>query len=315
MENRPLHTVLGSTGVIGTETAMALAAFPVRIRLVSRNPRKVNEDNEVLTADLTDLAQTLKAVEGSEVVYLTVGFPYDADLWAKTWPGVMQNVITACEQYKAKLVFFDNNYVYARETIPNQTETSRIAPSSKKGAVRAEIVRTLEAAIKAGRITALIARSPDIYGPRIVERSALMEFVYTNLIKDKAATWLLNADKAHTFGYTPDLGRSMAELGNAPDAFGQVWHLPTTHEGLTGRQWTTLFAEAMGKPDKISVMPRWLYTIIGLFVPYLKEAKEMDYMWGTDYRSHSDKFEKRFGWGATLPKEAVAETVAQNKAN
>lgn len=61
----------------------------------------------------------------------------------------------------------------------------------------------------------------------------------------KAAQWFCNADVILTMGYTPDLARGTAMLGNTEDAYKQVWNLPVDMNALTGREWNGLFAEEM----------------------------------------------------------------------
>ena len=85
------------------------------IRLVSRNPKKVNETDALLSADLLNAADVQKAVEGSSVVYITVGFSYNKKVWKESWPKFMKNVIAACKQHNSKLVFFDNIYMYDQQ--------------------------------------------------------------------------------------------------------------------------------------------------------------------------------------------------------
>jgi len=46
-------------------------------------------------------------------------------------------------------------------------------------------------------------------------------------------------------GYTPDLARGTAMLGNTEDAYKQLWNLPVDMNALTGREWPGLFAEEM----------------------------------------------------------------------
>src|SRR4051812_36950716 len=103
-----MQTILGAGGAIANELAKALPGYTNKIRLVSRNPKRVNETDELFKADITKYSEVAKAVEGSEIVYLTVGLPYDTKLWQNTWPVVMNNVIEACKANDAKLVFFDN---------------------------------------------------------------------------------------------------------------------------------------------------------------------------------------------------------------
>lgn len=45
----------------------------------------------------------------------------------------------------------------------------------------------------------------------------------------------------------------------------------------------------------MSTLPGWLLCVLGLFVPVLREFKEMAYQYDRDYFFDSSKFEKRFG--------------------
>jgi len=112
-----MQTILGSGGAIGIELAKALKEFTNDIRLVSRNPKKVNPTkvnptDELLSADLLNAEEVRKAVQGSSVVYVTVGFPYNVKVWKESWPKLVDNVIKACIEQNCKMVFFDNIYMY-----------------------------------------------------------------------------------------------------------------------------------------------------------------------------------------------------------
>jgi nucleoside-diphosphate-sugar epimerase len=158
-----MQTILGAGGVIGTELAKSLPQFTDRIRLVGRHPRKVNASDELFSADLLNAEQTSQAVEGSEVVYLTVGLPYNLKVWQDLWPRVMRNVLDACKKHRAKFVFFDNVYCYGRVN-GWMTESTPVKPASRKGMVRAQIAEMVLDEVKQGNIQALIARSADFYG-------------------------------------------------------------------------------------------------------------------------------------------------------
>ncbi|NWF91250.1 MAG: NAD(P)H-binding protein [Ignavibacteriaceae bacterium] len=71
-----MQTILGAGGGAGTEITRELSNYTKDIRVVSRNPQKANETDQLMKADLTDPAQLDKAVEGSEIVYVTIAFPY-----------------------------------------------------------------------------------------------------------------------------------------------------------------------------------------------------------------------------------------------
>ncbi len=162
-----MQTILGANGAIGTVLARELLSYTDKIRLVSRNPAKVNESDELFPADLSEPGTVDKAVAGSDVVYLVVGLDYKLAVWQEKWPGIMRATIDACIKNKARLVFFDNVYLYDINAIPYMTEDSAINPPSKKGLVRKQIAQMIMDEVKAGKLMALIARSADFYGPGI----------------------------------------------------------------------------------------------------------------------------------------------------
>ena len=307
------QTILGAGGAIGIPLARELKKYTDEIRLVSRLPKKVNGTDELYPLDVSDLSQLSEAIKGSEIVYVTIGFEYNLKIWQEKWPPFMETVIEACQTHGTKLVFFDNVYMYSKSSIPLMTEKSPILPPSGKGVVRNEIAQMIITAIEEKKITALIARAADFYGPDN-KNSVLGQMVASNLLVGKKAQTFGNPAKIHTYTYTPDAAKAMAQLGNTQDAYNQVWHLPTTKELLTGRQWIDLFASSLGMKPKIQHVPNWMLWILGLFIPVMKEFPEMMYQYDQDYIFDSSKFEKKFGWSATSPAEGVRAMLASMKA-
>jgi nucleoside-diphosphate-sugar epimerase len=306
-----MQTILGANGTIGLVLAKELRNYTDKIRLVSRNPRKVNDTDELFPADLTQAGMIDKAVEGSDVVYLVVGLQYNINVWEKEWPKLMKATINACIKHNCRLVFFDNVYMYDEGAIPHMTEDSPINPPSRKGAVRRRIAEMLMNEVKAGKLMALIARAADFYGPGNAN-SFLSSVVFDNFKKGKAANWFADADKKHSFTYTPDAAKATALLGNTDDAYNQVWHLPTDKNTLTGKEMIALFADEMKVKNKVTVMPMWLVKILGLFIPIMKEFPEMMYQYNQDYFFDSSKFDKRFTFRTTTYKEGVIIMVNQS---
>jgi nucleoside-diphosphate-sugar epimerase len=272
----------------------------------------VNETDELSPVDLNDLTGIDKAVKGSEVVYVTIGFEYKLKVWQQTWPPFLQAVINACQAHQARLVFFDNIYMYAKYAVPHMTEESPINPPSRKGEIRKQLQDMILNEVKKNNLKALIARSADFYGPDN-KNSALSMMVAENLLKGKKAQAFGDINKIHTYTYTPDAAKATAILGNTPDAFNQVWHVPTTKEKFTTRQWIELIASELKAEPGVQVVPVWLIRLLGLFIPIMKEFPEMIYQYDQDYVFDSSKFEKRFGIEATNPREGVRRLVADLK--
>jgi nucleoside-diphosphate-sugar epimerase len=307
-----MQTILGANGTIGSVLTKELVSYTNKIRLVSRNPRKVNESDELFPADLSNPAFVDQAVEGSDVVYLVVGFDYNLKVWEEKWPTLMRATINACIKHNARLVFFDNVYSYDINAIPHMTEESEYNPPSRKGAVRKQISQMLMDEVKAGKLMALIARSADFYGPGN-DKSFANEMVYKNFLKGRRANWFIDADKKHSFTYTPDAAKATALLGNTDDAYNTIWHLPTDKNTITGREFIELFSKEMKVPNKLVVMPMWMVRLAGIFVPVLKEMREMMYQYDRDYFFDSSKFDKRFNFKTTTYQEGVRMTVKSNK--
>ncbi len=306
-----MQTILGAGGAIGIELAKALPDYTKQIRLVSRNPEKVNDTDQLLVADLLNPEEVQKAVKGSDVVYLTAGLEYKSKVWEKQWPVVMRNVIDACILNSARLVFFDNVYMYAPHNLNPMTETHEIRPTSIKGKVRAHITKMLWDAVEKNGLEALIARSADFYGPLMKKQSSfLVEGVVKPLHKGKKANWLGSDQYKHSFTYTPDAGKATALLGNTPDAYGQTWHLPTAPNPPTGKEWVELIAAELGKEPTYRVATKTIVKVMGFFMPLMRESVEMLYQYDRDYVFDSTKFEKRFKVIPTSYAEGVKEVVS-----
>jgi nucleoside-diphosphate-sugar epimerase len=307
-----MQTILGCNGIIGTELAKALKNYTSSIRLVSRKPKKVNDTDEIFSADLLNAEQTSEAVKGSEIVYLTVGLPYKSKIWQQQWPVIMQNVIAACKQHKAKLVFFDNIYMYGPVN-GIMTEETPFGATSKKGEVRSTISKMILDDVANGSLTAMICRAPEFYGPRNT-LSGLNMMVFENIRKSKKAQWLLTDKMKRTFIYTPDAGKATALIANSPDTWNQTWHLPCVDSHPTGKEFMQIVSEVVGKEIKSTIISKPLLKLLSLFIPVLKESIELLYQNDRDYIFNSDKFKKAFPEFKITPyKSGISEIINERK--
>ncbi len=306
-----MQTILGAGGVIAIELAKSLPRFTSQIRLVSRNPVKVNPDDVTMPADLLSGEQVMKTVQGSDVVYLTAGLPYDIKTWQTQWPVIMGNVITACSRHGAKLVFFDNVYAYGRVN-GWMTEDTPMNPTSRKGEVRKKIDEMIMNAVTRGNLKAVIAKAADFYGPN-TPLSFVNVMVFDNFRKGKKAQWMINDRVKHSLTYTPDAGRATAILGNTESAYNQTWHLPTDRNALTGKELIETVAREFGLDPRYMVLRRWIIRAAGLFNGIVRESVEMLYQNDSDYLFDSSKFEKAFNFTPTPYNQGIRETVRSMK--
>ena len=116
-------------------------------------------------------------------------------------------------------------------------------------------------------------------------------------------------DTRRTLIWTPDASRALAALGNAPDAFGQTWHLPCDDERPTYRQFVALAAQVFGTAPSYKVLGRWTLTAAGLVSRQVRELRELLPRYAQDNLFDSSKFKRRFGDFEVTPYRAGLERI------
>jgi nucleoside-diphosphate-sugar epimerase len=302
-----IHTILGAGGIIGDSLARELTAHQLPVRLVSRHPKPI-PGTTIHPADITDPAQTLDAIRDSSVVYCCIGLPYNYTIWRQQWPRIIDNLIAACRQTRAKLLFFDNVYMYGETTEP-MTEETPYNPTSRKGDLRARIATQLMSEVRKGNIVAAIARSADFYGPGADKTSVPNLLVFQRLIKNQRAQWLVNAHVRHSLTYVPDAARALRLLAQDENAWNQVWHLPTASHPLTGAGFIEKAAAALRKTSKYMVLPKWMIRLGGVFDRTTAEMREMLYQYESEYLFDSTKFETAYSFQPTPYDQGIRESA------
>ena len=304
-------TILGAGGVMSNEVVKLLAAAKQPFRLVARKVVSAAGATETVSADLADKEQTVRAVAGSSIVYLLAGLKYDRKLWAEMWPRIMGSVIEACKRADAKLIFFDNVYMYGRVS-GAMTEATPFNPCSKKGEVRAKIATSLVDVWKAGILTAMIARAADFYGPA-TPNGLPNVLVFEPFSKNQKASWLANDSVAHSYTYTADAARSLVMLAESESAWNQTWHVATTPNPPTGKEFVGMAAKEFGVAPRYRVLSRPMVRVIGWFNPLVGEVYEMLYQNDSPYLFDSTKFARAFGFSGTPYAEGIRATAASFK--
>ncbi|MET6996703.1 NAD-dependent epimerase/dehydratase family protein [Chitinophaga defluvii] len=288
-----MQTILGANGQIGEELARTLkSSFTSNIRIVSRKAKKVNDTDSIFSADLSNKENAIKAVEGSEIAYFTLGLPMNSDLWEKQFPLITSNVIEACKVNGTKLVFFDNTYMYPQDD-RILTERTPFAPIGRKGRIRQIMANMLLKAINTGKLEAVICRAPEFYGPGKTQ-SITNSLIFNNIKARKKLKVPLRDDKLRSLIWTPDASSATALIGNTPDAFYQTWHLPVDNNRLTYKQFITLASTVYDTALKYSVIPKFIFKMGAMFNNRVKELQELLPRYEHDNIFDDSKFKHRF---------------------
>lgn len=298
-----MHTILGAGGPISNALTAQLTKANNTIRLVSRSRIITSGNSHWMKADLLNASEVMAAVKGSSVVYLCAGLQYDKSIWQQQWPVIMQNVIAAVKETRARLIFFDNVYMYGRVE-GAMTEETPYNPCSVKGEVRARIATNLMDEAKAGNIRASIARSADFYGAPGSVNSFFDRMVLDKLSSKQRALWLGNPDTLHSFTFVPDAANGLFLLGRHPESDNRIWHLPTAN-AIKGRELIDVAAETFGSAPKFMKVNKIMLKALGLLNQGIKETVEMYYQYEYDYNFSSAMFQEAFSYQPVTYQEGL----------
>lgn len=306
-----MQTILGANGIIGEGVARTLyERYTKEIRLVGRNPSKVNDTDQLFVADLLDAERTKEAVKGSEIAYLTVGLPYSSEIFLRDWSIILQNTISACVAHKVKLVYFDNTYMYD-QSVSLQTEESPFKPGGDKAIAKARAAEILLEAMEKNEIVASICRAPEFYGPGKT-KGITNYFVFQNIKQKTELKVLLRDDKKRTLIYTPDASRAMALIGNTEDAYGQTWHLPCDDNRLTYKEFIKVASDIYGEKLEYSILTEEMLNAAADSNIMIKESQELFPRYEVDNIFSSSKFKERFpDFKVTTYREGIEKILSE----
>ena len=304
-----MQTILGANGIIGEELARELRKnYTQDIKLVGRNPTKVHPDDIIFSADLMNVQSVIEALENTTIAYLTVGLPYDSEIWLRNWKIVIKNVIEACKLNDCKLVYFDNTYAYPQD-VSIQVESTPMHSEGKKGRGKKLAAEVLLKAIDSKEIEAVICRAPEFYGPGKTKGLTNM-MVFESLRDKKEPKVFLRDDKLRTLIYTPDASKAMALIGNTADAYGQTWHLPCDDDRLTYEQFFEEISSNLGRKIKYKILSSLMLKAAALVDKNMKETTELLPRYEIDNIFVSAKFKERFpDFKVTSYQEGIANII------
>ena len=286
MENahRNIALVLGATGGIGGEVARQLRDAGWQVRALQRGLAQAQEllDGLVwLRGDAMNRDDVLNAAQGCSVIVHAVN-PPGYLRWAELVLPMLDNTVAAAIAQRATIVLPGTVYNYGPDAFPVLAETSPQQPATRKGAIRVELERRLEAASQQGA-RVIVVRAGDFFGPQVGN-----SWFAQGLVKpgQPVAAVSLPGDRGvgHQWSYLPDVARTMVALlaRRAQLQPFATFHM-AGHWDADGTQMAAAIGRVVqrrsGKRPKVRAFPWWLVRLAAPFVPTLRELLEMRYLW------------------------------------
>ncbi len=307
MSESKLHVIFGA-GQIGVPLAKELMARGCRVRMVRRvggAPAGV----ELRTGDAGDATFAAEAAAGAAAVYHCMNPAYDAALWARELPRLASSLVAAAGRANARLVVLDNLYMLGDTHGVPMNEATPVNPCSRKGEIRARVAEQFFDAHRRGDAKVVSGRAADFYGPGGVG-TYFGDAFWPRVLAGKSGQVLSDPDIVHTYHYTLDVAAGLATLAEAPDdVTGQWWMLPAAPAETT-RAMIRRFGAALGREIAIERMPGFLLAAVALFMPMLREIREMGYQFAGPFLVDDSRFRARFG-GAPTPLDRGAPAMVE----
>jgi nucleoside-diphosphate-sugar epimerase len=300
-----MQVVFGTGGLGLAVMRELLRKGEQRVRMVNRRSKlQLPTGVELIHGDAADEEFCRSVCRDAKIVYNCTGLPYPR--WSKELPAIQQGIIEGAAANGATLIYADNLYAYGPHLSLLHEELQE-KPIGPKTQLRQHLSQMVLQAHREGRLQTAIGRGSDFYGPE-VRLSTLGERVFKAALNGQAAEVIGDIDQPHTHIYIDDFARGLVTLSEKKEALGHVWHIPAA-ETLTTRQLIQMIYHETGHKPKYRVANGGLLTVMGWFVPMMREFKEILYMMNQPFQVDHGKFKRTFGAQVTPHAEAIQHTL------
>ncbi len=289
----PGHHVIVGAGATGTATARLLSDQGHRVTMISRSGRgPVEPGIELVAADAANPGTLTKLTVGAAAIYNCANPQYTD--WARDWPPLANSLLTAAEANDAVLVTLSNLYGYANPTAPMRA-TDPLNPSSIKGGIRAKMWHDALAAHQAGRVRVTEARASDFIGPGTGANGHMGDRVVPRVLASKSVSVMGRVDVEHSWTAIEDVARTLVTIATDERAWGRAWHVPTEAPMSQRELVHRMCALAGVEPVTVRTIPGAALTVAGIFLPVMRELKEMLYQFNDAFVIDSQETTDVFG--------------------
>ena len=276
--------LLGATGGIGGEVARQLRREGWDVRALKRGLDGATQLHDGITwfgGDALSRDDVLRAAKSVDVIVHAVN-PPGYRKWPQLVLPMVDNTIAAAIAEGATIVLPGTVYNYGPDAFPVIAENAPQNPLTRKGKIRVELERRLEAATHRGA-RVIVVRAGDFFGPR-----AGNNWFSQGLVKPGKPVTAVSVpgDKGvgHEWSYLPDVARTMVELLARRDGLEPfaAFHM-AGHWDPDGTRMANAIAQAVerrgGSRPTLQAFPWWLMRTLSPFVVTLRELLEMRYLW------------------------------------
>jgi len=299
--------VLGINGHIGNAVARAFVAAGYAVTGFGRSNKHPIPGVAFIKGDAADVEAMRAAIGDTDLVFNALNLPYHQ--WTEgRMEAQTEKVIAALGATGKTLLFPGNIYNYAasdRAVTPDLAQH----PQTPRGEIRVRVENLYRAAAARGDMQFLMLRAGDFFGPNTAGDWFDLAMM-TGAGKGKVAVMGVNG-VGHSWAYLPDLGRAFVKVSEARGRLGSFENFHFAGHFVTPEQMRDAIATVAPQSTKFGSVARWMFPLIGLVDPSMRDIAKMAYLWENPMELRDARLDailgKNFG---TSFGEAVATTVA-----
>jgi nucleoside-diphosphate-sugar epimerase len=295
--------VLGATGPTGVHLTPRLRGRVAAIRVVSRSSKNLERsfpesELERVAADVLEKEETLRAIEGCDLVVDCIGLP---GALMDRHPNVAENIAAAVTRTGARCVQISSYWAY----LPIVRLPLDESHPRKGGPPWVKYRRAAEDVLQ--HAGAAVVHLPDFYGPHV--HTSILQNALRDAARGKSMNWIGAADVPREHIFVPDGMRMAVDLAHREEAYGGRFVFPGGGP-LTGQQVAELASRHLGREVKLRAAAPWLLRVIGLFNEELRLFLQMVPSYVQPLSFDAGKLKRLLGPLETTPYErGVGETL------
>ena len=316
MERNKTVLVLGASGGIGGEIARQLRDAGWQVRALKREiaPGAASNDGfEWQQGDAMNRADVLRCAAGCTVIVHAVN-PPGYQRWAELVLPMLDNTIAAARTSGATIVLPGTVYNFGPDAFPVLREDSPQRPLTRKGAIRVAMERRLRAASLDG-VRCIVVRAGDFFGPRAGNNWFSQGLVKPGMpVRSISQPGLPGV--GHQWSYLPDVAQTMLQLIERrarlePFAdFHMRGHFDADGGQMAAAIQRVVHADS-GRTPTLRRFPWAMLMLAAPFVTFIREMREMRYLWREPIRMDNAKLVATLGAEPHTPLDvAVRDSLA-----
>ncbi|MDQ0060908.1 NAD-dependent epimerase/dehydratase family protein [Paenibacillus harenae] len=312
--------VVGSTGGTGAVITAELVKRGIPTVAFGRSRQKLeqlarklgNPSNlSIAVGDAFNPDDLAAAAKETDVLFHCANVPYH-EMESKLLP-LGESVMEAANRLSLKVVAIDGIYPYGRKQMNKVTEEHPKQPHTKKGKVRLAFEQMIFSQ-RWSETKVMIVRLPDYYGPT-ANQASYLGGTLESIAAGKMAFFIGNMKVPREYVYLPDAAIMVVELAGHDKAYGQNWNIPGS-DIISGNEIVRIARQASGTVKPVIPLGKAGLSLLGLFVPVMKEVVEMLYLTEEPLRLSGEKYERLIGKiPATKPVDGITATIRELQKN